>query len=399
MFEELDGAIATIESFVRDVETGTYDARGAVRGVERFARISHLGEAGAALFGRRADETGAYRESGARNAAEWVARKTGTNVMRAERALGTAALLTELPATDTALRAGKISQEQANEIAAAARKDPNAESELVHEAKQGISLKGLTDRCRRVRAAAEPDDEAWAKRLHDNRQLRRWVDADSAKCGMYRLSPDKGAEIDAALDAEIELILKERRANGGARESRDAYAALSAQVGQLAAVLLDQGVEPGDRVVVVSGNAEEFVVSYLAALWAGAAAVPLNPLAPPAELEREFASVAPRLVLAHGPAVSMLGAVAAKGVVPVDLDALPAKGATPLDRADDDLAVLLFTSGTAARRRLRCSPTETSPRTSARSSTTRGCGSRPPTSRSSITSTQWRPPARSRPRA
>ena len=42
---------------------------------------------------------------------------------------------------------------------------------------------------------------------------------------MWRLSPDKGAEIDAAIDAEIELIFNEARSNGTLRESREAYAA------------------------------------------------------------------------------------------------------------------------------------------------------------------------------
>lgn len=224
MFEELDSAIATIDRFVRAFEPGLLDARGAVRAVERFARITHLGEAGSALAARRADETHAYRESGARSAAEWMARKTGTAVACAERALDTAAVLSELPATNDAFRAGKISEAQAHEIASAARRDPSAERELVAEAKHGISMKGLKDRCRRVRAAAEADDEAWARRLHDGRQLRRWVDGDSAPCGMYRFSPDKGAEVNAAIDAEIELIFKEARANG-LRESREAYAA------------------------------------------------------------------------------------------------------------------------------------------------------------------------------
>ena len=51
---------------------------------------------------------------------------------------------------------------------------------------------------------------------HGGRELRRWVDPDSAPCGMYRMAPDKGAEID--------LIIREARATGGS-ESRDAYAA------------------------------------------------------------------------------------------------------------------------------------------------------------------------------
>jgi long-chain acyl-CoA synthetase len=90
-----------------------------------------------------------------------------------------------------------------------------------------------------------------------------------------------------------------------------------------------------------------FVASYLAALWVGAVAVPLNPMAPPAELERELAVLEPKVALACGPGVSMLGAAAAKGVVRVDLDVLPDERASRVERDDDDTAVLLFTSGTA----------------------------------------------------
>jgi len=97
----------------------------------------------------------------------------------------------------------------------------------------------------------------------------------------------------------------------------------------------------------MSGNDEMFVVAYLAALWVGAVAVPLNPMAPPAELERELAALEPKLALACGPGVSMLGAAAAQGVVRVDLDALPGTRAAMVERGDDDVAVLLFTSGTA----------------------------------------------------
>ncbi len=74
-----------------------------------------------------------------------------------------------------------------------------------------------------MRAAAETDDAAWAQRLHDTRSLRQWIDGDSAVCGSWRMSPDKGAEVKAALDAETDLIFREARA-GGRPEARDAYA-------------------------------------------------------------------------------------------------------------------------------------------------------------------------------
>jgi hypothetical protein len=75
-----------------------------------------------------------------------------------------------------------------------------------------------------VRASAEADDAAWAQRLHDTRSLRTWVEADSASCGIWRMSPEKGAEVNAAIDAETDLLFREARADG-CREPREAYAA------------------------------------------------------------------------------------------------------------------------------------------------------------------------------
>jgi hypothetical protein len=225
MFRALDTAIATIESFVRDFEPGCLDARRAVRAVERFARVTHLGQAGAALAATRADETHAYRDSGARSAADWMARKTGVPVAHAQRALETVAALADLPVTREAFRSGHLSDAQAHEITQAARRDPSAEAGLVDEVRCGASLKTLKDKCRRVRPQAEADDEAWAQRLHDTRHLRRWVDGDSAPCGMYKLSPDKGAELHAAIDAEVQALLKEAKAAGGEPPSLEALAA------------------------------------------------------------------------------------------------------------------------------------------------------------------------------
>lgn len=222
--EELDSAIAVIEAAVRRFEPRLLDARGAVRAVERFAKVRHLGEVGTALAATRVDETQAFRESGARSAGHWLARKTGVPVSAAFRALETAEALAELPVTNEAFRAGRLSEMQAHEIAGAARKDPSAEAELVAAARRGTDLKGLKDRCRQVRASAEADDAAWAQRLHDSRSLRTWVEADSATCGIWRMSPDKGAEVNAAIDAETDLIFREVRAAGG-RDPREAYAA------------------------------------------------------------------------------------------------------------------------------------------------------------------------------
>jgi long-chain acyl-CoA synthetase len=124
------------------------------------------------------------------------------------------------------------------------------------------------------------------------------------------------------------------------------YAELSDASARLAGALRAREVAPGDRVAIASAEDEAFVTAYLAVLHAGAIAVPVNPMAPPRELERELASVEPRLALAAGPARAMLSAAGVL-VVPVDLDAIDAEPAPRAERADDDVAVLLFTSGTA----------------------------------------------------
>jgi len=124
------------------------------------------------------------------------------------------------------------------------------------------------------------------------------------------------------------------------------YARLAHSAARLGTVLGDQGVQPGDRVVIAGDEDEAFVTAYLAVLQVGAVAVPVNPSAPPGELERELATVSPRLAIASGPARSVLSA-AGIAVVAIDLDGLPADTAPPVDRADADVAVLLFTSGTA----------------------------------------------------
>ena len=146
------------------------------------------------------------------------------------------------------------------------------------------------------------------------------------------------------------------------------YGDLRAQVaavrGGLAAM-----IQPGDRVAIVLASNWYFVVSYLAALGAGAVVVPLNPQSPAAELERELRSVRPR--------VAIIGATSEDAVAQLDLadlgiehvlvpEGVRLPGSAPfedllvcdpvpvVDRQTDDLAVLMFTSGTAGSPKAAC---------------------------------------------
>jgi long-chain acyl-CoA synthetase len=147
------------------------------------------------------------------------------------------------------------------------------------------------------------------------------------------------------------------------RRRRTTYAELRAQVAALRGGFAELGVTPGDRVGIACGNNWYFAVSYLAVLGAGGIAVPLNPSAPARELGRELAVTGCRVLVA-GPAAeaSVAGldrealpelqvVVAAPGTDlsdTVGLDDLLVHEPAPIvDRDPDDIAVLMFTSGTA----------------------------------------------------
>jgi hypothetical protein len=152
-----------------------------------------------------------------------VADATGETVGAAARALETARALDDLPETDAAFRAGKLSETQAAEITATAVDDPASEGELVETA-GSTSVKGLRDRCRHVRAGAEADDRVWARRLHERRRAHKWTEPYGAYCVSARMAPDAGARFDAAWEAHTDRIFRGAR-RAGCHEPRAAYSA------------------------------------------------------------------------------------------------------------------------------------------------------------------------------
>jgi long-chain acyl-CoA synthetase len=56
------------------------------------------------------------------------------------------------------------------------------------------------------------------------------------------------------------------------------YAALDAAAARFATVLIDHGVQPGDRVALIMPNVVYFPIAYYAILRVGAIVVPMNPL-------------------------------------------------------------------------------------------------------------------------
>ena len=145
-------------------------------------------------------------------------------------------------------------------------------------------------------------------------------------------------------------------------DARTTYAELEAAVSHARGGLRSLGLGAGDRVALVCSNGLPFVVSYLAVLGVGAVAIPLNPGSPGAELTRELAAVAATAAVVDTTATSWsdvdraavptLDVVIAVGDATVDASAAYAEllDADPVERVEvdpDDLAVLMFTSGTA----------------------------------------------------
>lgn len=135
------------------------------------------------------------------------------------------------------------------------------------------------------------------------------------------------------------------------------YAALAGQVEDIAGRLAARGVRRGDRVALLAGNSPLAVTGLLGAARAGAVVVPLATRQPPEALAWVLRDAgADTLLVAdgHGDAGAALGAAA--GDVDVDLlgaggtplEALPTGGPPPPPEPDD-LALLVYTSGSSGR--------------------------------------------------
>ncbi|HUL12056.1 MAG TPA: AMP-binding protein [Methylococcaceae bacterium] len=81
------------------------------------------------------------------------------------------------------------------------------------------------------------------------------------------------------------------------RTLRWTFGELRDRVGGVARALLTEGVGPGDRILLFSGNSPHWAAAFFAILARGAVAVPLNPRSPVEQLQRIIASCEPKLLL------------------------------------------------------------------------------------------------------
>jgi malonyl-CoA/methylmalonyl-CoA synthetase len=139
------------------------------------------------------------------------------------------------------------------------------------------------------------------------------------------------------------------------------YGDLIARAGQMANVLVARGVKPGDRVAVQVEKSVANIVLYLATVGAGAVYLPLNTAYTLNELDYFIGDAEPSLVVCDPSKAEGLAPIAAKVKAKVETLGPDGKGSlteaadkasrefTTVARANDDLAAILYTSGTTGR--------------------------------------------------
>jgi malonyl-CoA/methylmalonyl-CoA synthetase len=142
---------------------------------------------------------------------------------------------------------------------------------------------------------------------------------------------------------------------------RISYGELIARAGQMANVLVERGVKIGDRVAAQTEKSVAGLVLYLAVVRAGAVYLPLNTAYTLNELEYFIADAEPSLVVCDPSKAEGIGAIASKAGAKVEtlaadgtgsLTVAAAKASAEFEtvaRANDDLAAILYTSGTTGR--------------------------------------------------
>jgi malonyl-CoA/methylmalonyl-CoA synthetase len=140
------------------------------------------------------------------------------------------------------------------------------------------------------------------------------------------------------------------------------YADLVELSGRLANALKSLGVKPGDRVAAQVEKSAEALLVYLAALRAGAVYLPLNSAYTASEIRYFLGDAEPTLFICRPESAAEMQVVAAEAGVP-RVETLGSNGEGSLmeaaraqppafedvERTRDDLAAILYTSGTTGR--------------------------------------------------
>jgi len=190
--------------------------------VEELAATEKACASARALAAARASDCGAHRQKGFADAADWLARASGTSTVAARAEMDTARALNDMPDTRAAAAAGELSLAQAQQVVRTEAECPGSETELLRVARSQ-SLKTLKDKARKRQLEAVDPEELHA-RQHKERCFRHWR-TDLGMVGFAgELAPEVGLPFVNRLDAETDRVRRRARREGN-REAREAHAA------------------------------------------------------------------------------------------------------------------------------------------------------------------------------
>ncbi len=219
---QVDHAIELLEKANAGLEPELMSVPEAKAALETYARAQRLAAFGVAALARKIDD------------AARLAMVTGTSIGRARETIATSKTLEDSKLLGDAMKVGKISLDQATEIARAEDASPGAARELVKLA-QHESFHVLKDRARKVKLEAEQHKDL-AARQRDARRAGSHVDALGMVHIHMELQPHVGAPIVARAEAEAQRLAraakKTDRREPFERHLADAYSALLAGAGK-----------------------------------------------------------------------------------------------------------------------------------------------------------------------
>lgn len=153
------------------------------------------------------------------------------------------------------------------------------------------------------------------------------------------------------LDASLSYGDREYLVQGDVRWNfSDHHAAVRSVAAALAA---DYGITKGDRVAIAAANRPEYVIAFWAAVHLGAIAVTMNAWWSGPELRDALADCEPVLLIADADRLERIGNIALPVIrVEDEFEKLLQGGEPPdVDIAEDDPAVILYTSGTTGKQK------------------------------------------------
>ncbi|TDD91054.1 long-chain fatty acid--CoA ligase [Actinomadura darangshiensis] len=133
---------------------------------------------------------------------------------------------------------------------------------------------------------------------------------------------------------------------------RVSFAEHAAAVASMARALRDDlGVQPGDRIAIDAANGPEWIVSFWATIAAGGVAVGYNAWWAPREIEYALGHTDPKVVIADEKRAALISedVLTVEKDVPSLMARYPDAVLDVPDAAEDDPAVILYTSGTSGR--------------------------------------------------